>query len=178
MIAGQPIHRDLVTTIRPANELTANIPEGYRAVTIRVDARTSVEGFTRPGARVDVYWTSTVKGKPTNRVIVQNAKVLSAERQTDSNSKPGAPVPSTVTLLVSARDAAKINLATTTGSIGLSLRGDTDSGRGEAVDSVSINDLYDADVGADPQKSKEGSVTIGGKKYNLLRNGEMVPAVE
>src|SRR5690606_13576940 len=64
IVPGQPLHRDYITSVRPTNVITANIPEGYRAVTIRVDDRTSVEGFVRPGARVDVVWASAIRGKP------------------------------------------------------------------------------------------------------------------
>ena len=63
IVPNQPLHRDYITSVRPTNVITASIPDGYRAVTIRVDARTSVEGFVRPGARVDVVWTSSIRGK-------------------------------------------------------------------------------------------------------------------
>lgn len=175
LVSGQPLHRDFITSVRPANALTANIPDGFRAVTIRVDARTSVEGFTQPGATVDVHWSSTLKGQPAVKVIVQNAKVLSAERQTDASAKPGAAVPSTVTLLVSARDAAKIQLASTTGSLSLSLRGDTDTGKGIPEDQVTINDLLGAGDAPGAER-KEGRIRIGEVWFDVLPSGKMVPA--
>ena len=60
---GQPLHRDYITNIRPTNALTVKIPEGFRAVTISVDARSSVEGWARPGARVDITWASRIQGR-------------------------------------------------------------------------------------------------------------------
>src|SRR5262245_25445839 len=36
---------DLITTIRPSSIITTQIPEGYRAVTIRVDMSSGVEGW-------------------------------------------------------------------------------------------------------------------------------------
>lgn len=174
IVAGQPLHREMITSVRPANALTANIPDGFRAVTIRVDARTSVEGFTQPGAKVDVHWTTTIKAKPVVKVIVQNAKVLSAERQTDTAAK-GSAVPSTVTLLVSDRDAGKIQLASTNGSLSLSLRGDSDPGKAVASDRVTFDDLLQSgDV--DESERSEGSVIINGQRFNVLPGGKMVPA--
>lgn len=177
VVAGQPLHRDLLTSVKPVNQLTANIPEGFRAVTIRVDKRTSVEGFVRPGARVDVVWASRIRGRPGVTVIVQNAKVLSAERVTDvQNNNPGAPVPTTVTLLVSTSDAAKIQLASTTGSLSLQLRGDEDSGKDHGLSgSITIEDLLGGikkSSGIDG--NVEGTVTLGGEKF-LLVDGQLVP---
>ncbi|MBX7139149.1 MAG: Flp pilus assembly protein CpaB [Oligoflexia bacterium] len=175
VVAGQPLHRDMITAVRPANAITANIPDGFRAVTIRVDVRTSVEGFVQAGAKVDVNWSSTIKGRPAIKVIVQNAKVLSAERRTDVAAPNGAPVPSTVTLLVSDKDAGKIQLASTTGTLSLSLRGDTDPGKSVMTDNVTIDDLLNGDDVPNEERT-EGSVMIGGQKYKVLPGGKMVPA--
>ena len=174
VIAGQPLHRDMITSVRPNNQLTANIPEGYRAVTIRVDVRTSVEGFAMPGARVDVNWISNIKGNPGVKVIVQNATVLSSERSTDASGKPGTVTPATVTLLVTAEDAALIQLASTTGSLSLSLRGDDDKGKGLGNDMATLQDLISRGDAPNTEERKEGTVTIGGKKYNVLPGGRLV----
>ena len=174
VIAGQPLHRDMITSVRPNNQLTANIPEGYRAVTIRVDVRTSVEGFAMPGARVDVNWISNIKGNPGVKVIVQNATVLSSERSTDASGKPGTVTPATVTLLVTAEDAALIQLASTTGSLSLSLRGDDDKGKGLGNDMATLQDLISWGDAPNTEERKEGTVTIGGKKYNVLPGGRLV----
>ena len=139
--AGEPLSRDIVTQVKPTSLITTNIPEGYRAVTITVDVKTGVEGWARPGARVDVAWTSSLLGKPGLTVIVQNALVLSAERQVNPNMDAGAPVPSTISLLVTAKDAAKIQLASTTGELTLSLRGEKDNGRSTGFTAIDLYDL-------------------------------------
>lgn len=175
----QPLNADLVTNIRPTNAITANIPEGYRAVTIRVDVTSGVEGWARPGAAVDVVWASAIRGKQAVTVIVQNAKVLSAERQMENNQAQGASVPSTVTLLVTADDAAKIQLASTAGSLTLSLRGDNDD-RGQQVKSITIDDLYGGANGAgqttkpDPAIGSAGTVRIGGEDF-YFKDGKLIP---
>ncbi len=175
VVAGQPLHKDMITQVRPANSLTVNIPDGYRAVTIRVDQRTSVEGFTQPGARVDVHWIYADKGQQAVTLIVQNAKVLSAERKTDqSGQASGQAVPSTVTLLVTDRDAAKISLASSNGTLTLTLRGDIDSGKSAATEKVTLSDLRNGSEEGQEERT-EGTVMIGGKKFKVLPGGKMVP---
>lgn len=175
ILASQPLHRDFMTSVRPTSAITASIPEGYRAVTINVDARSSVEGFVRPGARVDVMWISNVRGRQGITRIVQNARVLSAERQIDSKQAPGAPVPSTVTLLVSSEDAAKISLATTTGSITLQLRGDTDVKASNEGATLTTDDFF-GDTHTQGVKSDcQGSVSMGGTRYCVRPGGRLEP---
>lgn len=173
--AEQPLSLDLVTPIRPTNAITANIPEGFRAVTIRVDATSSVEGWARAGANVDVVWASQIRGKQAVTVIVQNAKILSAERQVDvNNPAPNAPVPSTVTLLVTADDSAKIQLAQTTGSLSLSLRGDEDPGKGSGSGSITVDDLLGDKNQNIIEDNKEGIVRIGDEEF-YLQKGKLIP---
>jgi pilus assembly protein CpaB len=178
----QPLHGDYITKVKPNSSVTANIPEGYRAVTIRVDVRSSVEGWARPGARVDVVWATTIRGDPAVTTIVQNAKVLSAERQTDSNqpvAKDGQQVgtPNTVTLLVTSQDAAKIQLASTSGSLSLSLRGDADSKLSDSVNSITIKDLLEK--GKKEEIKKDGTVRVkradGKYEEYYLKDGKLSP---
>lgn len=185
LVSGEPLVADLITAVRPTNALTAAIPEGFRAVTINVNATSSVEGYALPGAKVDVVWASKIRGQAGVTVIVQNAKVLSAERTQDPNAKPGAPVPSTVTLLVSADDATKIQLASTTGSLSLSLRGDSDPGKGTGGGSITVEDLL---TGGKPVVNNGSKTTSGlrvkvrgadGKLEELvLDNGKLVRPTE
>lgn len=173
IIAGQPLHRDLITSVRPSSAITASIPEGYRAITISTDARSSVEGFVRPGSRVDVLWISTIRGAQGVTRIVQNARVLSAERQINPNQQPGAPVPSTVTLLVTADDAAKINLAMTSGSITLQLRGDSDVRAASSGASITISDLLGNSGPTAVANDCSGSVKMEGVSYCVKRDGSL-----
>lgn len=174
IVKGQPLQKDYITVVRPVNNVTAKIPPGFRAVTISVDAKSSVEGWARPGARVDVVWASKLKGQAAITVIVQNAEVLSAERNTENKAQPGMPVPSTVTLLVSADDAAKIQLAVTTGSLSLTLRGDNDPGRAVQGKSVTVAELLGGERAPVQDEGVQDRVVIGGTEYTL-RNGKLLP---
>jgi pilus assembly protein CpaB len=178
IVSGQPILRDYITNVRPTSDVTASIPEGFRAVTIKVDSRTAVEGFARPGAKVDVVWATTQRGEPVVNVIVQNAKVLSLNNTTQSgdangNQQPQTAAPTTVTLLVSAEDAAKIQLASTTGSLSLQLRGDTDSGKGGTFSSITMSDLRGDRPAAAGEEKSIGTLTMGGQKYNVSPDGKL-----
>jgi pilus assembly protein CpaB len=178
IVRGEPLLADRITKVRPTNPITGTIPEGFRAVTISVDQIRGVEGWARPGARVDVMWISRIDGKPAANVIVQNARILSAERQTDNKSQPGMPVPSTVTLLVTADDAAKIQLASTTGTLTLNLRGDNDTGKSTKGGATTIDELLGGSSQPIPQNAAEGRVRIpgpNGVEEFELRDGKLVP---
>ena len=97
------------------------------------------------------------------------------ERQTEQNVQPGAPVPTTVTLLVSIEDAKKVQLAQNTGSLNLQLRGDNDSGKGAGgSNSITVNDL----IGGVQKKAQidcAGEVTMGGVIYCLTSKNQLKP---
>ncbi|MGI6680745.1 MAG: Flp pilus assembly protein CpaB [Bdellovibrionota bacterium] len=185
--ASDTIDASKVTNKKPVNTITANIPEGYRAVTINVDVTSSVEGWARAGAFVDVVWNSVLQGKPSATVIVQNAKILSAERVVEGNTQEGqvsqAQVPSTVTLLVLADDATKIHLAATTGKLSLQLRGDdTDEKRDANRSSLTIDDLLGGGKTARGKKRYDAIVKIRGSNGKMekwgLKDGVLVPVEE
>jgi pilus assembly protein CpaB len=174
--ADSPLITDYITQIKPSSVITARIPEGYRAVTIRVDAQSAVEGWVRPGAKVDVVWATTVRGKSTVSTIVENAEILSAESSTDAQQGAGGKammVPSTVTLMITAQDAQRIQLAKTTGTLSLNLRGDSDgksSGRG----SVNVDDLLRNGAAEETGPQCQGKVKLSGVEYCVM-GGEMIP---
>jgi len=179
IIPNQPLHADSITPIRPINVLTEQIPEGYRAVTVRVDERTSVEGFIAPGSHVDVEWASSIRGQPAITTIVQNARVISlqGETQRSQNSHTStAKAPRTTTLLVTAQDAQRIQLASTAGQLSLSLRGDGDNKIGSRK-SLTMGDLIGgAKEIKDPRDPSQGTMIVDGKKYFVV-NGKLIPAV-
>jgi pilus assembly protein CpaB len=122
-----PMSDQQIMSVRPVTAISKKIPEGFRAVTIPVDQTTGVEGWAKPGVKVDISWTSNKSGESLVTTIVYNAEVLSAGGNPAANPNEPAGQVSTVTLLVSDSDASKIHLAQTAGKLSLSLRGDTDS---------------------------------------------------
>lgn len=145
-----PLIWDDMSDARTFNPLT--IPSGYRAVTINVDIRSGVEGFAKPNSRVDVLWTFTQDGQQKVSTIVRFTKILSVGGMTASDSgkeqteanKGGA---TTITLLVSEKDAKKIELARNLGTLSLSLVGDQEEGtKEEDPDVIDINTLLGSDA--------------------------------
>jgi len=114
---------NLSMTAGRGNPVTESIPAGMRAITIRVDATSSVEGWAGSGSVVDVLLISSEGAS----VVAEMVKILSAERSTspvEGNSSPT--VPSTVTLLVTQEQSLAINAAIPMGKIAFALRNNQD----------------------------------------------------
>lgn len=111
---------------RPENPVVDSIPPGMRAMTIKVDATSAVEGWAGSGSIVDVLLVE----KDRTSVIAEKVKVLSAERSVspvDGRSSPS--VPSTVTLLTTQEQCLAINTAIPLGRIAFALRSAKDEDR-------------------------------------------------
>lgn len=115
---------NLSFTPKSINPVIERIPAGMRAMTIRVDATSAVEGWAGSGTMVDVLLIQ----KENISVIAENVKILSAERSVTPVEGGAAPsVPQTVTLLVSQEQCLSINMAIPLGKIAFALRGASDS---------------------------------------------------
>jgi pilus assembly protein CpaB len=100
------------------------IPEGMRALSVRVDEVVGVAGYVLPGTRVDVLLTLNPpgRGEATTKVILQNIQALTAG-QTIQRDEEGRPLTvSVVTLLVTPERAEKLTLAAAQGRIQLAVR--------------------------------------------------------
>ena len=107
-----------------SNPVIDQIPNGMRAMTIRVDATTAVEGWAGSGSVVDVLLVE--KDKTT--VVAEKVKILSAERSVSPVEGSSAPKPpTTVTMLVSQDQCLAINTAIPRGKIAFALRSTEDS---------------------------------------------------
>jgi pilus assembly protein CpaB len=142
--AGDVVGRGLITEVRQ-NEplldwklaqreagggLSITIPEGMRAVSVRVDEVVGVAGFVLPGTRVDVLVTvvpSTDRMQSITRTILTNIRTLAADQryQQDIDGEPR--YVTVVTLLVTPEQAETLTLAATEGRIQLALRNALDS---------------------------------------------------
>jgi pilus assembly protein CpaB len=107
------------------------IPEGMRAISVRVNEVVGVAGFVVPGTRVDVLVTVRSEGtnnEPMTRTVVSRVEVLTAGTKFDQEkSRDGEPIPtSVVTLAVLPEDGERIALASNEGKITLALRNPLD----------------------------------------------------
>lgn len=138
---NMPLVQDDISREAPLSSIT--IPPGYRAITIRVDTRSGVEGFAKPGSRVDVLWSYKQDNEQKVATIVRFVKVLSVGGATVANQENSQiKKDTTVTLLTSEKDAKKIELARTLGKISLSLVGEQEQGATTGdPDAITLNDL-------------------------------------
>ena len=109
--------------------LGAVIPEGYRALTVKVDDIVGVSGFVMPGSFVDVVavilpvsQTAAAQG-PISKIVLQNIKVLASGAKIDSPGDQREPTSvSAVTLLVTPDQAEKLVLAANESKLQLVMR--------------------------------------------------------
>jgi pilus assembly protein CpaB len=110
--------------------LTAVIDKEKRAISVKVDSVIGVAGFVLPGTHVDVIVTGQPRTNedPTSKVIVENIKVLTADKTLEKDPEGKAIDSRVVTLLVDPEQATKIALASADGRIQLVLRNSQDNG--------------------------------------------------
>ncbi len=105
------------------------IPEGYRAMSVRVNDVVGVAGYVLPGTRVDVVAVvNPTQNAPdvTSKVILTNVQVLAAGTKIETDGDQKAMAVSVVTLLVGPEEAERLTLASTEGKIQLALRNPLD----------------------------------------------------
>jgi pilus assembly protein CpaB len=111
------------------------IPEGMRAVSVRVNEVIGVAGYVLPGNRVDILATASptdTHQDTTTKVILANVQVLTAGTRMEQDQEKGKPMQVTVvTLLVFPEQAERLALASTEGKIQLALRNPLDKGAPE-----------------------------------------------
>lgn len=116
-----------------AGGLSAVIPEGYRAITVKVDDVVGISGFIQPGAMVDVVVVidpeQSSSQNPISKIVLQNIKVL-ANGQNIDQPKDEREVNSVkaVTLQVLPEQAEKLVLAANEGKLQLVMRNGIDQG--------------------------------------------------
>lgn len=108
--------------------LAAVIPQGMRAVSVKVDEVIAVAGFVVPGTRVDVIVTmpSNSDQPGTSRVVLQNIRVLASGQSIEESAEGEPQDASVITLLVTPDEAETLLLASNEGRIQLALRNSLD----------------------------------------------------
>jgi pilus assembly protein CpaB len=108
--------------------LSVAIPQGTRAISVRVDDVVSVAGFVAPGTMVDVLVTGTsTGGDSVTRTILQDLRVLAVGQKSEADREGKPQTYTVVTLLVNPEEAEKVTMASTEGKIHLALRNTIDT---------------------------------------------------
>ena len=128
---GEPILERQLAAAGAGAGLTAKIPSGMRAISVRSDEVVGVAGFLLPGTHVDVLMTyhSVTAPEPQTLTALQDVVVLAAGQQIQPQAD-GKPISvNVVTLLLKPEDAEKLVLATSLGGIYFVLRNGADEGQ-------------------------------------------------
>ena len=128
---NEPILPTKLAPVGAGAGLPPMIPDGMRAVSVRVNDVIGVAGYVLPGSRVDVLVSISPTNQSTDmtsKVILTNVQVLTAgtriERDVEKDNKPVSV--SVVTLLVDPLQSEALTLAATEGKIQLALRNPLD----------------------------------------------------
>jgi pilus assembly protein CpaB len=129
MVPNEPVLDSKLAGSGEGAGLTATIPDGMRAVSVKVNDVIGVAGFVLPGSRVDVILSGSpnAEGKvEMSKVILENIQVL-ASGQNVATDDAGKPLNvQVVTLLVTPDQSQTIALAVIDGRIQLALRNPLD----------------------------------------------------
>ncbi len=124
LAADEPVLAQQLTAAGVAVGLSAKIPDGMRALSLKSDQVVGVAGFLLPGTHVDVLVTyrNATTAEPVTATVLQDARVIAAGQkiQPDPEGKPSTV--DVVTLLVTPEDAQKAVLASTQGTVHFVLR--------------------------------------------------------
>lgn len=151
------------------------VPEGKRAVTLRLPTDRSVAGFIKPDAHVDVTLNMPSMGPnkpPVSKVILQDVRVLAvnAEMQNEGGPDNKGKLVEMVTFLVVPEDAQKLALAQQHGTLTLSLRSSVDKNE-VALKAVTLDDLLADKKGDEEEPDPEKVVLDESKVVNKAKSG-------
>lgn len=150
----EPITEARLAPEGTAGGLSAIIPEGYRAMTVKVDDVVGISGFIMPGTLVDVVVVIVPTGNgavaqdPISKIVLQNIKVLANGQNIDKpESEREANSVKAVTLLVTPEQAEKLALASSEGKLQLVMRNSIDQGDEQTI-GINKRTLLGGDVAA------------------------------
>ena len=136
LIGGEPVSEEKLILKQSGGFLAAVLPQGERAITLKVDEATGVAGLLIPGDHVDIILTHEVPVKTgdsgsgtggatekrfVGETIVRDLVVLAVDQELRRDDK-AAKLGKTVTLAVDVGQAEAIALGRSLGNLTLSLR--------------------------------------------------------
>jgi pilus assembly protein CpaB len=176
----EPVTEGRLAPVGSAGGLSSVIPEGYRAMTVKVDEVVGVSGFIMPGTLVDVVVViqppkTTGQEDMVSKIVLQNIKVLASGQNIDKpkNEKEAERVKA-VTLQVTPEQAEKLALASSEGRLQLVMRNSVDQGD-ETTPGANKSSLLSgerAQQQPEPglvKKENKPSSSTGGRQYRSRR---------
>jgi pilus assembly protein CpaB len=123
---GEPVLASRLAPVGAKAGLSAVIPGGRRAITVKVNEVVGVAGFALPGNHVDVMVNmQDAQREPVSKIVLERILVLAvAQEASRDESRPK--VVNAVTLEVSPEQAERLDLARSVGTLSLVLRNQVD----------------------------------------------------
>ena len=175
MEINEPVLAVKVTEPGDIAGITSLLSPGMRAFTINVDVQSGVSGFLRPGDRVDIYWSGSLRtagGENENitRLIMTSVELIAID-QTADNNRNDAEIARTVTVQVTPAAVAALTQASATGNLSLALvgAGDTETVASIAIDQKTLLGVVEEEV---PEVVEEVVEEIVEKCYVMQRNAD------
>ena len=164
--AGEPITTGRIIKPGTRGFLAAVLRPGYRAVSLRVNATSSIAGLVFPGDRVDIILTHSVRNagakQRVSETVLTNVRVLAIDQKT--NDQEIAPkVGKNATFEVTPKQAEMVLVLSDMGRLSLSLRS-------LAKDQAELDRLANSeDPLAEPDAEKGKTHTWSSEVSHLLR---------
>lgn len=179
LVVEEPVLNAKLATKDAGRGLAALIPKGMRAYTIQATkVASNVAGFVLPGNRVDVLLN--LRGRPDDETgggstttLLQSVEILAVDQQLDApaENKSDPNDLRSVTLLVTADQAAKLDLGQNLGQLTLSLRNPEDKAEAATRPALLADVRYHQEQPL-PEPQADGSVAPvvlrGGKKPEVF----------
>ena len=135
ILTREPITESRLAPVGAAGGLSSVIPEGFRAMTVKVDDVVGVSGFIMPGTLVDIVVVTQPPKTSGNeemvsKIVLQNIKVLASGQNIDKpkDDREVERAVKAVTLQVTPEQAEKLALASSEGKLQLVMRNSVDQG--------------------------------------------------
>ncbi len=130
---GEPVLETRLAPVGARGGLSALVPEGKRAMTVRVNDVVGVAGFALPGTFVDVLVSTQADGarqgdreRAISKIVLERILVMAVAQEADrGDTKPK--VVNAVTLEVTPEQAERLDLARSVGTLSLVLRNQTET---------------------------------------------------
>jgi pilus assembly protein CpaB len=163
---GEPILDGKIWGLGEDGRIHRALEEDMRAVSIQVDAVSSVSGFVSPGDHVDILLTRNVDGQIVSSIPLQDIEILAVDQDQGSEGR-SARVGRTVTVKVTPRQAQELAVARQLGKLSLTLRGKGATSAAKSNPPVTQDELDDLEK---PETKKKKQI-----KVNRPDGSEMVP---
>ena len=131
MVMGEVVLAGKLAPQGAAGGLSAVVPPGFRAMTVKVDEVIGVGGFVQPGDKVDVLVTlagGSFRDDPVSRTVLEDINVLTVGEkiQRDEKGRGRTNKVKVVTLQLKPVQAERLALSSNQGRVVLALRNQSD----------------------------------------------------